>query len=432
MKGLRIEAVEPSSTAARAGLRAGDILTSINGDPVRDIIDFYFLLATGKPRLFIRRGAKDFAVLIDDTAGEIGLRFSRPFGVIRRCINHCLFCFIDQQPPGMRSSLHFKDDDYRLSFWEGNFITLTNCTRPDMERIAAQRISPLYVSVHTTNPELRAKMMGNRRAAKIYEQLRFLARAGITLHTQVVLCPGLNDGDELSRTVNDLAELYPSIRSVAVVPVGLTRFREGLYPLRPVSPGEAAQIIGFVEQKQKEFQHRWGSRIVFAADEFYLLAGKSFPPAKQYEGFPQLENGVGLVRRFVDAWRRAEKRLPPSAAQTRAIVVTGILAETVLRPAINRLNLVQGLQIELLPVENRLFGPCVTVAGLLSGKDIQRALEGREKPDIAIIPAVALNEQGLLLDGVSVGEVAAAAGCPVVPANSPWDLLKALGIRLQR
>ncbi|MEW6172434.1 MAG: DUF512 domain-containing protein [Bacillota bacterium] len=433
MKGLVISAVAQDSAASKLGLRPGDRLIAVNGAPVRDVIDYYFLLAAEEPVLALVRDGHEFRVALStDPSDVLGLSFSRPFGRIRRCGNRCVFCFVDQQPPGLRATLRFKDDDYRLSFWEGNFVTLSNCTQADLKRIITQRLSPLYVSVHTTNPELRSKMMGNPRAGRIYEQLRILAAGGITLHTQVVLCPGLNDREELTRTVSDLISLNPGVRSVAIVPVGLTRHRQTLFPLRSVNPQEAAQVLGTVEQYQKECLKRYKSRIVFAADEFYILAGKTVPPAREYEGFPQMENGVGLMRRFLDPWPAIERRLPPEAAPRRVVIITGVMAENALSPVVSRLNRVEGLQIELLPVTNRFFGPCVTVAGLLTGQDILKTLEGVTKPDLVLIPAAALKEQAVFLDGLTLDTLEAAAGCPVIPADSPHDLIKALSLKLLR
>lgn len=436
-RGLKIKGVEQGSTASAIGLRAGDVLTAIGSAPVRDVIDYYFLLGTAEPVLTIRRGEQEFDVPVKDEGGPgLGVSFAEPFGQIRRCTNRCLFCFVDQQPPGLRPSLNFKDDDYRLSFWEGNFITLTNCTAKDLHRIVSQRLSPLYVSVHTTNPELRARMMGNPRASKISDHLRTLAGSGITMHTQVVLCPGLNDVEELARTVNDLAGLYPAVRSVAIVPVGLTRHRQGLHPLRPVAPAGAARVLEQVAGWQRQYRRGYGSRIVFAADEFYLRAGKAVPPAKEYEGFPQLENGVGLVRRFLDAWKRVEKRLPSRTPPRRAVVVTGALARAVLGPVVARLNLVEGLQVTLLPVANRFFGTTVTVAGLLTGRDIRAALKkslkGLPRPDLVVVPAAALKDRYVFLDDTTCSDLAAAVGCPVVPAAEPRELVAALGVKLER
>ncbi|MDI6631293.1 MAG: DUF512 domain-containing protein [Bacillota bacterium] len=434
---MKIESVEQGSAAAAVGLQPGDLLTAIGGTPVRDVIDYYFLLGTAEPVLTVRRGEQEFDVSVKDEGGPgLGVSFAEPFDRIHRCTNRCLFCFVDQQPPGLRQSLNFKDDDYRLSFWEGNFITLTNCTVKDLHRIVSQRLSPLYVSVHTTNLELRARIMGNPRAAKIGEQLRTLAAGGITMHTQVVLCPGLNDGEELTRTVNDLAGLYPAVRSVAIVPVGLTRHRQGLYPLRPVSPAGAARVLEQVAGWQRQYRQGCGSRIIFAADEFYLRAGKAVPPAKEYEGFPQLENGVGLVRRFLDAWKQVEKRLPSRIPPRRAVLVTGALARAVLGPVVARLNLVEGMQVTLLPVANRFFGTTVTVAGLLTGRDIRAALKkslkGLPQPDLVVVPATALKDRHVFLDDTTCSDLAAAVGCPVIPAAEPRELVAALGVKLER
>lgn len=432
MNGLKIAAVAPQSTASQLGLSAGDVLVRIGRRPVRDIIDYHFLLATEQPVLSVRRGRREFQVSVEEDTVLTGLSFASPFGRIRRCANRCLFCFVDQQPAGLRPSLCFKDDDYRLSFWEGNFITLTNATRGDLERIVRQRLSPLYISVHTTNPELRAKMLGNPRAAEIKEQLLTLAAGRTALHTQVVLCPGVNDREELGRTVADLAALYPAVRSVAVVPVGLTRYREGLYPLRPVAPDEAAQVLQSVAGWQDGYRRRFGSRIVFAADEFYLLAGKPVPAAKEYEGFPQLENGVGLVRRFLDVWAGIEKRLPPETPPRRAVVVTGEMFKTVLAPVVSRLNRIEGLEVELAPVTNRFFGPTVSVAGLLTGQDIREAVRGARAPDVVLVPAAALKEGRLFLDDMSCDDLSAAAGCRVVPARDPKEMIEAMGVKLRR
>ncbi|MEW6183658.1 MAG: DUF512 domain-containing protein [Bacillota bacterium] len=433
MKGLVIKTVAWDSAASRLGVQPGDRLLAIDGKPVRDIIDYYFFLAAEAPLLTLQRDGHQFqAESFGNTADVLGLGFSEPFGRIRRCSNRCLFCFVDQQPPGLRTTLRFKDDDYRLSFWEGNFVTLSNCTRADLKRIVTQRLSPLYVSVHTTNSELRAEMMGNPRAGRIYDQLRLLAAGGIALHTQVVLCPGLNDGEELERTVADLVSLHPSVRSVAIVPVGLTHHRQDLFPLRSVNPREAAQVLDMVSRHQRECLKSLKSRVVYAADEFYILSGRHVPPTRDYEGFPQLENGVGLVRRFLGPWRAIEKRLPPETTPQRVVIITGVMAEKALRPVAARLNLIRGLHVDLVPVNNRFFGPSVTVAGLLTGRDILQTLEGIPKPDRVLIPSVALKEETLFLDGLTLGTLKAAAGCPVIPADSPNDLIKALRLKLLR
>ncbi|RDV84006.1 DUF512 domain-containing protein [Ammonifex thiophilus] len=426
MRGLEIKAVDPQGQGALLGLKPGDLLLRVDEYVLRDVIDFYFYAASGR-RLFLRRGGRGLVLRLSEPERPWGLDFVRPFGSIRRCANHCLFCFVDQQPPGLRSSLTFKDDDYRLSFWEGNFITLTNCTRRDLERIIRQRLSPLYVSVHATNPELRVKLMGNPRAGLIMEQLKFLAAGGITLHTQIVLCPGLNDGTELERTVGDLASLYPAVASIAVVPVGLTRYRQGLYPLRPVSREEAAALLEKIHSWQREFSRRWGTRLVYAADELYLLAGSAFPPVSAYEGFPQLENGVGLARQFLSRWERLEPRLPREVPPLRAVIVTGVLAAGLLEPVVARLNKIRGLKVELVVVENEFFGSTVTVAGLLTGRDIKRALLAYpSRPDLVVVPAAALKEGRLFLDDLTLEELAAELGYQVRAAGTPEELVRLL------
>ncbi|ACX52336.1 protein of unknown function DUF512 [Ammonifex degensii KC4] len=423
MRGLEIKAVDPQGQGALLGLRPGDLLLRVDENTLRDIIDFYFYTASGR-RLFLRRDGRELVLRLPEPERPWGLDFAHPFGSVRRCANRCLFCFVDQQPPGLRPTLSFKDDDYRLSFWEGNFTTLTNCTRKDLERIVEQRLSPLYISVHTTNPQLRAKLMGNPRAGLIMEQLKFLAAGGITLHTQIVLCPGINDGVELERTVEDLASLYPAVASIAVVPVGLTRYRQGLYPLRPVSREEAALLLEKIHSWQRKFHRCWGTRLVYAADELYLLAGSPLPPASAYEGFPQLENGVGLARQFLSGWEKLKPRLPREASPLRAVIVTGVLAAGLLEPVVARLNKIRGLEVELVVVENEFFGPTVTVAGLLTGRDIRRALLSRPRPDLVMLPAVALKDGHLFLDDLTLDELAAELGCRVEAAGTPEELVQ--------
>ncbi|MGO0122320.1 DUF512 domain-containing protein [Desulfothermobacter acidiphilus] len=426
MEGLEVCFVDPAKGGARLGIQPGDRLLKVDEHPLRDIIDFYFYASSGK-WLQLQRWEHKLVLELEEFGLPWGLDFTRPFGSIRCCANRCLFCFVDQQPPDLRSSLTFKDDDYRLSFWEGNFITLTNCTRRDLERIVKQRLSPLYISVHTTNPELRVKLMGNPRARLIMEQLKFLAAGGITLHTQIVLCPEINDGPELERTVKDLATLYPAVASIAVVPVGLTRYRQGLYPLRPVSRAEAAEFLEKLHSWQRRFCRELGTRLVYAADEIYLLARLPFPSTAAYEGFPLLENGVGLARRFLSRWARVRARLPREASPLRAVIVTGMLAKGLLEPVVARLNKISGLEVELVAVENEFWGPTVTVAGLLTGGDVKRALRSRGFfSDLVVVPGVALKEGRLFLDDVGLEELAVELGCRVEAAGTPEELVRLL------
>ncbi|MDR7402935.1 MAG: DUF512 domain-containing protein, partial [Armatimonadota bacterium] len=306
--GGTIASVRPGSWAARAGLGKGDVVLSVNGQPLQDVLDYRYLCAEPHVRLEVRR--PDGTVLLLETEKDVdqdlGISFTAAtFDGIRRCRNRCLFCFVDQMPGGLRPGLYVKDDDYRHSFLYGNYITLTGLRADDWQRIRRLRLSPLYVSVHTTNPVLRARLMGTPRAAPIMDRLRRLAEEGIRFHAQVVLCPGWNDGPELERTGRDLAGLYPAVESVAAVPVGLTAHRQGLPPLRGYTAAEARAVLAQVDTLRAENMSRLGTPLLYAADEFYALAGRPIPAARYYGDFPQLENGVGLVRRFLDTAARA-------------------------------------------------------------------------------------------------------------------------------
>ena len=291
-RGLTIERVLPGSIAAEMELKPGDRLIAINGSVVRDLIDFRFFETEEYLNIEIHTaGGEEWALEVEkDYDEDLGIEFvDGGFGSTNRCSNHCVFCFVDQMPSGLRKSLYIKDDDYRLSFWIGNFITLTNAGEEELTRIVQQRLSPLYISVHTTNPELRTVMLGHKRAGLIMEQLKFLAKAGIELHTQVVLCPGLNDGKELKKTADDLSSLWPSVSSLAVVPVGLTQYRDTCYPLRSVTPDEARQVVSWAGLKQEEYLAKLGDPFLFVSYEFYLLAGEQVPADERYAGFPSLK-----------------------------------------------------------------------------------------------------------------------------------------------
>lgn len=428
-EGLTIEKVFPGGIAHQLGVAPGDRIVRINGQPVRDIIDYRFLCCSQKLNILLAKpGDENWLLDIEkDFEDDLGLAFGpNELGRVRRCRNKCVFCFLDQMPPGMRKTLYFNDDDYRLSFTRGNFITLTNVRRPDLERIAAQRLSPLYISVHATNPVLRAKMMGNPRAQKIIAQLNYLARAGITMHAQAVLCPGINDGPELARTIGDLFGLWPAARSLAVVPVGLTRYRDNLYPLRTYNKEEAQKVITLVEKWQRACRKKCGYPFVFASDEFYLLAGEPVPSAREYADFPQVENGVGLVRRFFDEWVRVAKKLPSGLLYPRKVTIaTGKLGAQVLEPILSGLNRVENLEVQLIGVTNRFFGEKVTVAGLLTAADLLSALAGKDLGELLIIPAVMLREEDdLFLDDVLLGEFARRLGAPVAKAKGPAELCR--------
>lgn len=428
-EGLTVGAVAPGSIAEELGVAAGDRICAVDGRPLADVIDYRFALAGEHLEILVRRqDGEEWLLEIDkDYDEDLGLTFAEPFGRLRRCANRCIFCFLDQMPPGLRPSLYVNDDDYRLSFWEGNFTTLTNAGPRDLARIAAQRLSPLYVSVHATDPALRRRMLGHPRAGKILDQLAFLKRHGIALHTQIVLCPGINDGPALEQTVRDLGTLAPAVQSIAIVPVGLTRFREGLFPLRRFTSEEALGIIASVERRQKEFEHRYGTPLVFAADEFYLLAGKPVPAPAVYGDFPQLENGIGLVRCFLNEAGEALAARLRLQGYSSAVAVTGTLAFDLIHDFAYRLREAGGPRLTVIPVENTFFGPGVTVAGLLTARDVVHALDGLSRREPVILPAAMFNETGLTLDDRTAADIAEDLGVPVHLAGSPRELLQLLG-----
>ncbi|NPV74389.1 MAG: DUF512 domain-containing protein [Pelotomaculum sp.] len=429
-RGLYIARVGRGSIAEECGLKAGDWIVAINGEPVRDLIDFRFLEAEEKLNIDVKKAdGEEWVLEVEkDYDQSLGIEFGEMgFGRIKRCSNKCVFCFVDQMPSGLRRSVYVKDDDYRLSFWSGSFITLTNLGSKELERIVKQRLSPLYISVHATNPKLRAEMLGNPKAGLVMEQLRYLAAGGIEMHAQVVLCPGLNDGEELEKTIADLAGLWPAVNSLAVVPVGLTRFRKGLYALRSFNPEEARRLVCWLGLKQEEYLLEMGSPFVFPSDEFYLLAGEPVPPAERYAGFPQAENGVGLTRLFLDEWKKTEKNLPGQAAPLKAVLITGVLGEKVLRPIVRRLNEIKNLEVSIKVIKNYFFGEQVTVAGLLTGRDLLNQIGPGETGDVLLLPSVMLRKEGaVFLDGLTLKGLARRLKACVAAVEGPRQLARVL------
>jgi len=401
------------SIAARCGIRAGDRVLAINGAPIRDEIDYRFAIAEAEVTITVQDGAGRVRThrISKQEHDDPGLRF-HPFR-IRRCTNACIFCFYDQMPSGLRPSLYVKDDDYRLSFAHGSFITLTNLREEEYRRIEAQRLSPLYVSVHATSPQVRGFLLGTRRGAEVLPALRRLAAAGIALHTQIVLCPGINDGPILNATLNDLASLAPHVRSIAIVPVGLTRHRKGLYPLRPVSRAGARRALAQVQQ-WRDSHPRLPAPLVQLADELYLLAGKPFPALRRYGELPQIENGVGLTPLFLKecAAELARRRSP--ARPKAAAIATGMLAAPLLGQMVAGLNRIPNLSVSLVPVPNSFLGRQVSVAGLLTGEDLLRTVRRARPRGTLYIPASALREDDeSFLDGMKLSELARKGGITV-------------------
>lgn len=432
-----VASVAPRGAAERAGLRAGDRILTINGAPLRDVIDFHFHAGEEGLRLGVEREGRPHTLHLTRRPAGLGLELEAPRPAeIATCANKCVFCFIHQLPKGMRKSLYVKDDDFRLSFLHGNYITLTDLDEAELERIEAQRLSPLYVSVHATDPDLRHALLGQPRVRReLLPVMERLAKAGIAMHAQIVLCPGWNDGTQLERTVHELARLHPAVPTVAVVPVGLTSHRERLPNLRAVTVEEAGGLVGTIEAWQAAFQASLGTRFVWAADELYLQSGRSLPPSRAYEGFAVAEDGIGLVRRFEDAFARAIARpAAPLRRPRRVTVVTGEMFAPRMRALLDRLN-VDGLTVSLAPIANDFFGRGIGVAGLLTGRDIQIQLAQTAcgtggLGDEVLLPAVTLRDgAGVFLDDLTPADLADSLGAPVTPVepDAPAFLAALLG-----
>ncbi len=437
-----IRRIEPLSVAATAGLLPGDALLAINGHPLRDVIDAQFYAAEDRLQLLYQRAGVEHTVVVRREFGQaLGIEFEHPtFDIdIRRCNNLCPFCFVLQNAPRMRRTLYIKDDDYRYSFLFGHFVTLTNLSQEDWDRIAEQRLSPLYVSVHATDPEVRRQCLRNPKAPEILPQLRWLAQCGIEMHTQLVITPGLNDGAQAEQSVFDLAGLYPHVRSVSVVPVGLTRHHK--YGHRPHSAGECARMIEQVRAWQRVFRERLGVGFVHATDEWYLAAGKPLPRKRDYDGLALQENGLGMTRDFLDEWRRLkrteihntqyETRNPKSKIENpkSALLATGALFAPTLRRVAGEFAQLTGIPLEVVAIANTRLGDTITVAGLLMGADMIDQLSAARIPPsaIVILPRVMFDHpDGVALDDVSPADIARALGRPVALADWMGDVLDAL------
>ncbi|MCX8038282.1 MAG: DUF512 domain-containing protein [Candidatus Sumerlaeia bacterium] len=416
--GVLITKVEPAGAAARIGLRAGDRLLSLNGHPLGDQIDVQFYSAARRLRVkWLRNGVESERGVCLRPGEGWGWELE-PFAP-RRCNNRCPFCFVLQLPRGLRRALYFRDEDYRLSFLYGHYITGTNLMAGDLERIVRQRLSPLYISVHATDPQLRARLLGRTFGVPpITELLDFLAAHDIQFHAQIVVCPDWNDGAALLQTLADLRRYHPALRSVAVVPVGLTAHRAHLPRIRPVTPRYAAATLELLAPIMRQWQRALGERVLFAADEWYLRAGLPAPDYRGVDIAPQFENGVGMVGQFLRPWRQIERRLPRRLPSGSVAVVTGVSASVFLKPIVRRLNKIAGLRVRLIVVCNRLFGPTVTVSGLLAGRDILDALLSCPRADRYLLPANCLRPwDHLFLDDLSLEQMADRLGKPVVPVE---------------
>ncbi len=422
--------VRPQSIAAELGIRSGDVIVSLNGEPIEDIIEFSFLEAEEYIELEIlhKNGEHVLYEIEKEIDEQLGLEFSNPImDSIKSCSNKCMFCFIDQLPKGMRKSLYIKDDDSRLSFLQGNFITMTNMKDTDIEKMIKYRISPVNISVHTTNPELRVKLLKNRFAGDICKKIRKLYDANINMNAQIVCIPKVNDKEELSNTVNDLKKFYPQMQSVAVVPVGITRFRENLPEIIPFDKASAAELITQIEELQANCLRELGTRFVFLSDEFYILAQKELPPEKEYEEYIQLENGVGLIRKFEEEVIRKLRSMKACQLpnKTKITIATGVSAyDFMCRISEMLLRKFYDLEINVVCIKNHFFGESITVAGLITATDLIMQLKSIDLGDALFLPKVMLRfDEDIFLDDITVEELEASLKTQVVINDIDGEIL---------
>ena len=410
---LKIECIEPGGLADRAGLQKGDMIRSINEHAINDVIDLQFYSADEDLDFIIQRKSDTLNIGFNrDFDDDLGLS-AEPMKP-GHCGNHCIFCFVDQNPKGMRQPLYFKDEDYRLSFLHGNYVTLTAVRESELKRIADQQLSPLYISVHAVDPKVRQRMLGLKRDDHLLDKIRFLSDHGIEMHAQIVLCPGINDGSVLSETVDVLSGFYPGMKSLAIVPLGLTKHRDQLVRLREVKEEDARIVLRSVHSWQEAFLKKMQTRFVFASDEFYILSGLDLPEAGTYEDFAQIENGVGLTRSFLDDLNESVPLFPEFVESRRRIWITGELAAPVLKSqSVPLLNQIGGLNLELRAVKNEFYGDSVTVTGLLTGRDILHSLRDERGEYEVFIPPSCLNGDDLFLDDMTLNDLSQKLNRPV-------------------
>lgn len=436
----RIARVLPGSIAEELELEPGDVLLSVNGHEIEDIFDYQYFTNEEYLTVLVRRpDGEEWELEIEKEFEEdLGIEFENSLmDDYRSCRNKCVFCFIDQMPPGMRDTLYFKDDDSRLSFLQGNYVTLTNMSDHDIDRIIQYHLGPINISFHTTNPELRCRMLHNRFAGEVFPKIRRLADAGIELNGQIVLCKGINDGEELERSIRDMTAYLPSLRSVSVVPVGLSKYRDGLYPLEPFEPGDAGQVIDQIEAWQRRLYPEHGIHFVHASDEWYLLAGRPLPEEERYDGYPQLENGVGMLRLLHEEVRQAlDEEGAFSAGKSSAgeaprtvSIATGRLAA----PFIRKLGALvterhPRLAVQVFEITNEFFGESITVSGLITAQDLIRQLKGKALGSRLLLPCNMLRSgEQVFLDDLTVSDVETALQIEIrIVESGGYDFVRAL------
>ena len=474
--GGEISELDPQGTGAEAGLLVGDLVISINGERLRDAIDYRFYIANEEVELEVLRQGETLIFEIEkDDDDDLGIEFGEPlFDKLRTCNNKCPFCFLTQMPKGLRKTLYLKDDDYRLGFLYGNFVTFTNLDEDDWQRIGEQRLSPQYISVHATDRAARAVLLGKVDVPDVREQIQRLGAMGITVHAQIVAMPDINDGALLHQSIRDLAALYPIVQTIAVVPVGLTKYRfEGKrpqsirtaieihegpdwidanwerqplwdqaikaedlgfcsrlgaatdVPMRVHNAQEAAAVVDIIEVYQKRFQAEHDCALVYPSDEFYLLCDRPMPPAERYDGMPQYSNGVGMTRDFLDGWTKAHRRLPPALPQPRDMaIVCGTLIAPTMQRLIDRLNRIENLTARMIPVVNQFFGETVTVSGLLMAQDVIPVLK-QSGVTRALLPRVMFDHKGeKTIDNMTLEDIATASGVAVMLAGEPDEVVR--------
>ena len=429
----RISKVISDSLAAELGFEPGDAIASINGTSPRDLIDYQFLCADEFLELEVIdiQGKTYYLEIEKEYDDDLGLEFETAlFDGLMQCNNKCPFCFIEQQPPGKRSSLYLKDDDYRLSFLYGSYLTLTNLPPKEWERIEQMRLSPLYVSVHATEPEIRTRLLKNSRAGQILSQLNWFQDRRLQIHAQVVVCPNINDGVHLERTLLDLASFYqgeiPAVISAAVVPVGLTKFRPQEDELTPVSQEKAQEVIKQVRQLQRQFRRQLGTNFAWLADEWFLIAQEELPPESHYEDYPQIGNGVGSIRQFIKQFQQVANQILPAAIEPprKLIWVVGNAVEKAFQPLVKRLNQVKNLEVNLVALNSNYWGQEITVTGLLTGQDLLQKLRHKDLANGILLPSVMLkHDENKFLDDLTVEEVAAQLQVDIFPVSGIEELI---------
>lgn len=428
---VEIKAVVKNSPAYGKDIAAGDMLISVNGHGISDVLDYMYYSAEINTELLLeRRGERHTVNIQKSEYDDLGLEFETFLMDSKQsCCNKCIFCFIDQMPPNMRETLYFKDDDARLSFLQGNYVTLTNLSQEDIDRIIQMRLS-INISVHTTNPELRCKMMNNRFAGEKLDYIRQFAEAGISMNCQIVLCPDINDGEELVRTLTDLGKLMPNIQSIAVVPVGLTKFRQGLYPLKVFDMDGAGRTIDIIESFQKSFLDKYGTRLVFPSDEFYITAERELPEGDFYEDYPQYENGVGMIRSLTDEFDSAfdmaeEDEIKPCSTS----IATGVLAYKYICGLVEKAEKKwHNINCKVYKIRNDFFGETITVTGLITGQDLIAQLNGKPLGDTLLLSANMIRKDGgLFLDDYTISDVEKALDIKIrIVENDGFELFDAI------